>query len=262
MAEIIRNKILNEEDPSEYQKGITHVTLDVLDYYAEFATKILLDEIYFYDKFHPELLLKKGFLLEYTTDKISEYFIPIEINVSLDDINYNDNVNWDLLNNNLIPEIFAENTVRDENLPNTFILPIAYQIRKGIHYYIYELFKNIAKNYEKYEQDDFLGDEKLNKSTRYSEDIRKNIPIFILDGKLSNMLGKKRKNWENINEENLPSFLVNKKDEKDENSGKNSTEKRKKNKIMNSSKKILSKKNKIVNQIEHDKQSTTMEEND
>ena len=270
MAEIIRNKIINEENPSKYQKGISHVTLDVLDSYADFATKKLLDEIYFYEKFHPELLIKKGLLLDNNNSssstsedddkKITEYFIPIEINVNLNDINYNDNVTWDLLNNDLIPEIFAENTVKDENLPNEFILPIAYQIRKGIHYYVYELFKNIAKNYQKYEQEYYLENDKNSKSTRHSEEIRKNIPVLIFDGKLSNMLGKKRKNLENINDENLPSFLVNKKE--DNISGKNSTEKKKNKKIINSSKKLLAKKNKNMNQIEHDKQSTTMEENE
>ena len=55
MAEIIRTNLINEEDPSKYKKGISHVTLDLLDYYADFATKILLDKIYFYEKFHPEL---------------------------------------------------------------------------------------------------------------------------------------------------------------------------------------------------------------
>ena len=40
MAEIIRRNLINEEDPSKYQKGITYVTLDLLDYYSELATKI------------------------------------------------------------------------------------------------------------------------------------------------------------------------------------------------------------------------------
>ena len=238
MAEIIRRNLINEEDPSKYQKGITYVTLDLLDYYSEFATKILLDEIYFYEKFHPELFIKKGLFQIINTKQSSEFFIPIEINVDIDGTNYNDNLNWDLLDKELIPEKFAENTVKDEKLPPKFILPIAYQIRKGIHNYIYDLFKNFAKNYEKY------------------EDLGKNIPVFIFDTKLSKMLGKKRKVDENLNEENLPSFLINKKEEK------NINEVKKIKKMMNSTKKISIKKNKNSNLIDHDKQSTTMEEND
>ena len=73
------------------------------------------------------------------------------------------------------------------------------------------MFKNFSKNFEKYEQINFLGEDKINKSTRQAEDLGKNIPIFILDTKLSKMLGKKRQLNENINEDNLPSFLINKK---------------------------------------------------
>ena len=51
----------------------------------------------------------------------SEFFITIEINVNLDGINYIDSINWDLLDKELIPETFAENTVKDENLPEKFI---------------------------------------------------------------------------------------------------------------------------------------------
>ena len=232
------------------------MTLDLLDYYTDVATKILLDEIYFYEKFHPELLIKKGLFQIMDSKQSSEFFIPIEINVNLDGINYIDSINWDLLDKELIPETFAENTVKDENLPEKFILPIAYQIRKGIHYYIYELLKNFSKNFEKYEQINFLGEDKINKSTRQAEDLGKNIPIFILDTKLSKMLGKKRQLNENINEDNLPSFLINKKEEK------NMNEVKRIKKMMNSTKKISIKKIKNSNLIEHDKQSTTMEEND
>ena len=70
------------------------------------------------------------------------------------------------------------------------------------------------------------------------------------------MLGKKRKINEKINEENLPSFLINKKEEK------NMNEVKRIKKMMNSTKKISIKKIKNSNLIEHDKQSTTMEEND
>ena len=72
------------------------------------------------------------------------------------------------------------------------------------------------------------------------------------------MLGKKRNYNENINDENLPSFLVNKKEEKE----KNMNEIKRIKKMMNSNKKIQNKKNKNTNPIEHDKQSTTMEENE
>lgn len=256
MAEIIRTNLINEEDPSKYKKGISYVTLDLLDYYADFATKILLDEIYFYEKFHPEKLIKKGLFHIIDSEQSSEFFIPIEINVNLDGINYIDNLNWDLLDKELIPEKFAENTVKDENLPEKFILPIAYQIRKGIHNYVYDLFKNFSKNFEKYEQSNFLGEDKINKATRKAEDLGKNIPVFIFDTKLSKMLGKKRKINEKINEENLPSFLINKKEEK------NMNEVKRIKKMMNSTKKISIKKIKNSNLIEHDKQSTTMEEND
>ena len=62
---------------------------------------------------------------------------------------------------------------------------------------------------------------------------------------------------ENMNEENLPSFLFNKKYDK------NNNELKKIKKMMNSStKKISNKKNKNMNMIEHDKQSTTMDENE
>ena len=259
MAEIIRRNLLNEENPSEYKKGITYVTLDLLDYYSELATKVVLDQIYFYDKFHPELFIKKGLFqnFEENNGNISEFIIPLEINVNIEGINYNDNLNWDLLDIELIPETFAENTVKDENLPNKFILPIAYQIRKGIHNYVFNLFKNFVKNFEKYEQNYFLGEEKINKATRQADDLGKNIPIFIFDAKLSQMLGKKRKINENMNEDNLPSFLLNKKDDK------NNNELKKIKKMMNSStKKISNKKNKNMNMIEHDKQSTTMDENE
>lgn len=256
MAEIIRTNLINEEDPSKYKKGISYVTLDLLDYYADFATKILLDEIYFYEKFHPELLIKKGLFHIIDSEQSSEFFIPIEINVNIDGINYIDNLNWDLLDKELIPEKFAENTVKDENLPEKFILPIAYQIRKGIRNYVHDLFKNFSKNFEKYEQSNFLGEDKINKATRKAEDLGKNIPVFIFDTKLSKMLGKKRKINEKINEENLPSFLINKKEEK------NMNEVKRIKKMMNSTKKISIKKIKNSNLIEHDKQSTTMEEND
>lgn len=256
MAEIIRRNLIDEEDPSKYQKGINYVTIDLLDYYADLATKIILDKIYFYEKFHPELLIKEGLFQNDGIKQPSEFIIPIEINLTLDGINYLDNLNWDILDTELIPEKFSENLVKDENLPDKFILPIAYQVRRGIHNYIFDLIKNFSNNYEKYEQNYFITEDKLSKATRQAEDLSKNIPIFIFDAKLSKMLGKKRKINENMNEENLPNFLLNKKGEK------NINEVKRIKRMMNSTKKISNKNIKNANLIEHDKQSTTMEEND
>ena len=169
MYELIREKLLDEENPNEYQKGITYVTLDMLDSYAELATKIILDKIYFYEHFHPEILIRKGLFTDVNTNNINEFYIPIDISVSIDGINYIDNFNWDLLNKEITPEKIAEIIVKDEKLANSFVLPISYQIRRGIHYYVFSLFKNFANNYDKY-----IGDEKIlleqTKITRHSED--------------------------------------------------------------------------------------------
>lgn len=89
------------------------------------------------------------------------------------------------------PEKFAEILVKDEKLKKSFIVPIAYQIRKGIHCYIFDLFKNISDNYEKYEQENYLGDEKQVKITRHTGDVKKNIATFLFDAKLTKLLGKK-----------------------------------------------------------------------
>ena len=256
MTELIREKLLDEENPNEYQKGISYVTLDVLDFYAEYATKILLDKIYFYDHFHPEILIKKGLFSELNTKNTNEFYVPIDINVSIDGINYTDNLNWDLLNKEMTPENFAEIIVKDEKLNNSFIIPISYQIRRGIHYYVYNLFKNFANNYEKY-----IGDEKILleqiKITRHNEDSKKNIPTFLFDTKLSKLLGKKRIMKLNINNEDslLPKFLKNKKVENniviDYKGIKNNSK---------TNKKLDKKKAKNINMIEHDKQSTTIED--
>ena len=200
MTELIREKLLDEENPNEYQKGISYVTLDVLDFYAEFATKILLDKIYFYEHFHPEILIKKGLFSDKNTKNTNEFYIPIDINVTIDGITYIDNLNWDILNQEITPEKFAEIIVIDEKLNNSFVIPISYQIRRGIHYYVYNLFKNFANNYEKY-----IGDEKILleqiKITRHNEDTKKNIPTFLFDTKLSKLLRKKRIMKLNINNE-------------------------------------------------------------
>jgi len=256
MAELIREKLLDEENPNEYQKGISYVTLDVLDFYAEYATKILLDKIYFYDHFHPEILIKKGLFSDINTKNTNEFYVPIDINVSIDDINYTDNLNWNLLNQEMTPENFAEIIVKDEKLNNSFIMPISYQIRRGIHYYVYNLFKNFANNYEKY-----IGDEKILleqiKITRHNEDSKKNIPTFLFDTKLSKLLGKKRIIKSSINNEDnlLPKFLKNKKVETNAVIDFKGTKNNSKN-----NKKIDKKKAKNMNMIEHDKQSTTVEE--
>ena len=220
MLEFIREKLLDEENDIEYQKGISCVTLDVLDLYAEFATKIMLDKIYFYDQFHPELLIRKGIFSEEKAKTINEFYIPIDININIDGIHYIDNLEWDILNEDMIPEKFAENLVKDEKLKHSFIIPISYQIRRGIHYYVYDLFKNLAYNFEKY-----VGDEK------------------IID----------RKDEDSF----LPNFLKNKKEEKNiiiDCKGIKNTSK--------SNKKSDKKKIKNINIIEHDKQSTTVEENE
>ena len=256
MSDLIREKLLDEENPNEYQKGITYVTLDMLDSYAEFATKILLDKIYFYEHFHPEILIRKGLFSDVNTKSINEFYIPIDINVSIDGINYIETLNWDLLNKEITPEKIAELIVKDEKLKNSFVLPISYQIRRGIHYYVYNLFKNFANNYDKY-----IGDEKIlleqTKITRHSEDTTKNIPTFLFDTKLSKLLGKKRIVKLNKNKEYnlLPKFLKNKKEEKNIANDFKGT---KNNSKMN--KKIEKKKANNINIIEHDKHSTTVEE--
>ena len=257
MAELIREKLLDEENPEKYQKGISIVTIDMLDYYAEYATKILLDKIYFYEHFHPEILIRKGLFSDIECENINEFYIPIEINLTIDGISYIDNLNWDILNQEFLPEKFAEIIVKDEKLNNSFIVPISYQIRRGIHNYIFDLFKNITKNYEKYEQENCLGEKKQVKMTRHREDTKKNIATFLFDTKLTNLLGKKRKTKININEDILPNFLRNKNEENNLainfKGAKN---------IIKSNKKIDSKKTKNINTNEHDKQSTTMEENE
>lgn len=256
MVKLIREKLIDEENPHEYQKGISYVTLDVLDFYAEYATKILLDKIYFYDHFHPEILIKKGLFSDFSSKDVNEFYIPIDINISINGINYIDNLNWDLLNQEMIPENFAEFTVKDEKLDKSFVIPISYQIRRGIHNYVFNLLKNFANNYDTY-----IGDEKILleqiKLTRHSEDTKKNIPTFLFDAKLSKLLGKKRISRFNKNADDtfLPHFLKNKK--KVDNIVINCKESKN---ISKPTKKIDKNKAKNQNMIEHDKQSTTVEE--
>ena len=193
MAELLREKLLDDENPNEYKKGIRYVTLDRLDFYAEYATKVLLDKIYFYDHFHPELLIQKGLFSDFKVSNVNEFNIPIDINITIDGINYIDNLNWDIINKELTPENLAEVIVKEQKLNKGFIVPISFQIRRGIHYYIYNLFKNLANNYEKYIGDEKnLMEEKQIKITRHSDDVKKYIPTFLFDTKLSKLLGKKR----------------------------------------------------------------------
>ena len=260
MLEFIREKLLDEENDIEYQKGISCVTLDVLDLYAEFATKIMLDKIYFYDQFHPELLIRKGIFSEEKGKTINEFYIPIDININIDGIHYMDNLEWDILNQDMIPEKFAENLVKDEKLKHSFIIPISYQIRRAIHYYVYDLFKNLAYNFEKYVGDEkIMANEKQIKITRHKDNTKSNIPTFLFDTKLSKLLGKKREIKSDRKDEDsfLPNFLKNKKEESNiiiDCKGIKNTSK--------SNKKSDKKKIKNINIIEHDKQSTTVEENE
>lgn len=258
MADLIREKLLDEENPNEYKKGITYVTLDRLDFYAEFATKILLDKIYFYEHFHPEKLIRKGIFSDISIKEVNEFFIPIDINITIDGINYSDNLNWDILNNDFTPENFAEIIIKEQKLNKSFIMPISYKIRRGIHYYVYNLFKNFANNYEKYiGEEKFFTEGKQMKNTRHSDDVKKYIPTFLFDAKLTDLLGKKRNIKRSEKEEDniLPGFLKNKKHDNNVNIDCKET----KNNIK-SSKKNEKKKGKNRNFIEHDKQSTTVEE--
>lgn len=257
MAELLREKLLDNENPNEYKKGISYVTLDRLDFYAEYATKVLLDKIYFYDHFHPELLIKKGVFSDFNSSNVNEFYIPIDINITIDGNNYIDNLNLDILNKELTPENLAEIIVKEQKLNNSFIIPISFQIRRGIHFYIYDLFKNLANNYEKYiGEEKYLMEEKQIKITRHSDEFKKNVPTFLFDARLSKLLGKKRSLDLNEKEDNsfLPSFLKNKKKEK------NIIIDCQESKISKFNKKNDKKKTKKVNLIEHDKQSTTVEE--
>ena len=208
-----------------------------------------MEKIYFYEKFHPEKFIQNGILC----NNLFEFYIPININLTINNINCIENVNWDLLNVEMTPEIFAEILVNDENLDNDFIIPIAMQIRKEIHYFIYDLFKNISNNYEKYEQEKYLKE--TDKKTRKNyEESKKYIATFLFDPKLSSLLGKKRK----FNEENeyLPDFLKNKRKADSKNTGCGKETKKKNNK------KGSQNKNKVSIVIDHDKQSTTNDENE
>ena len=225
-----------------YKNGVSYITLDRLDFYSEYATKKILEQIYFYDHFHPEKYFKGN-----------EFYIPININVSSDDEHYEDNISWNLLNTEITPEIFSEILVNDEKINDKFITLIAFQIRKGIHYYIYDYFKNIATNFYKYDQEKYFQGLLTDKKTRYSDNNQKKIITFLFDAKLTKLLGKKTKNQTFFDENdsgNLPAFLRNK------------NENIKLEKIKEEKKKNSKNKNQNIVIIEHDKQSTTIDENE
>ena len=112
MSELIREKLLDEVNPEEYQKGISYVTLDILDFYAEYATKILLDKIYFYEHFHPEILIRKGLFSNIDYKDITEFYVPIDINITINGANFTDTLDWNVLNKEILPEKFAEIIVK------------------------------------------------------------------------------------------------------------------------------------------------------
>lgn len=215
---------------------------------------------------------------------------------------FTDNFYWDLLNKNLTPEKFAEVIVQEEGFENNLIVIISLQIRKEIHNYVYERFENLAKNFEKYEQGKFFNEEKISKKiTRKSDDTHKNVITFLFDDNLTKMLGKKRgvneNNESNVNESEyfLPNFLRNNQRKKNKievddkninisSKGNKSATKdisinvnvnnknnnNKKSGVKNSGKKTVniikgnnnSNNKNNCNAIEHDKQSTTIDENE
>ena len=144
-------------------------------------------------------LIKEGIFSEGILQ--NEFFIPVIINLNDDKVKYYERLNWDILNNNLTPENFAEQIIIDENLTYEYINIISLQIRKQIKNYVFNLFENMSKNYYKYNQKEFL--ENYNKRNRRKDD--KHIITFLFDSKLENLLGNKRYREinSNNNEKNL-----------------------------------------------------------
>lgn len=193
-----------------------------------------------------------------------EFFIPIHINLLMEGEKYEDDINWNIFNTEMTPEIFAEILVNDEKISNRFITPIAMQIRKEIHYFVFDLLKNISNTFDKYNQEKYLNEDNHNKNTRYSEDNKKGVVTFLFDAKLTKLLGKKTKKMLNNNNdvEILPEFLRNKRKCENlreilENEGN-----RKSNKKINSSKTKENKYNTFTDHDKQDKQSTTIDENE
>ena len=106
-------------------------------------------------------------------------------------------INWDILNETFTPEDFAEQLIIDENLPYEFKALISLQIRKQIKNYIFKLLNNYYNNYEKYNQKDYLDNQRIRRKEE------KNIISFLFDPKLEDLLGNKRKRDLIENEEKL-----------------------------------------------------------
>jgi hypothetical protein len=84
-------------------------------------------------------------------------------------------INWDILNETFTPEDYAEQLIIDENLPYEFKALISLQIRKQIKNYIFKLFNNYYNNYEKYNQKDYLDNQRIRRKEE------KNIISFLFD---------------------------------------------------------------------------------
>ena len=106
-------------------------------------------------------------------------------------------INWDILNETFTPEDYAEQLIIDENLPYEFKALISLQIRKQIKNYIFKLLNNYYNNYEKYNQKDYLDNQRIRRKEE------KNIISFLFDPKLEDLLGNKRKRDLIENEEKL-----------------------------------------------------------
>ena len=139
-------------------------------------------------------LIKEGIFSEGILQ--NEFFIPVIINLNDDKVKYYERLNWDILNNNLTPENFAEQIIIDENLTYEYINIISLQIRKQIKNFIFELFKNFYENYCKYNQKEFL-------EQRIKRKGEKNIIGFLFDSKLTDILGNKRKREFNNNKDEI-----------------------------------------------------------
>ena len=112
-------------------------------------------------------------------------------------------INWDILNETFTPEDFAEQLIIDENLPYEFKALISLQIRKQIKNYIFKLLNNYYNNYEKYNQKDYLDNQRIRRKEE------KNIISFLFDPKLEDLLGNKRKRDLMENEEKLNKKIKN-----------------------------------------------------
>jgi hypothetical protein len=112
-------------------------------------------------------------------------------------------INWDILNETFTPEDYAEQLIIDENLPYEFKALISLQIRKQIKNYIFKLLNNYYNNYEKYNQKDYLDNQRIRRKEE------KNIISFLFDPKLEDLLGNKRKRDLMENEEKLNKKIKN-----------------------------------------------------